>query len=226
MPPAWRPLNGPSPGAPPGRTAEARSPVRPALFGGARCGRRFRAARRHRDGSSAGREEPPTQVPKTMTRACCQCDSPLPFGTPVFTHVKSPREPLPQLAGEGGAQRRMGCGQLLRPTSDCTTVTANLHRSRPRFPHPIRPHSPSKDGRLSTPYGATFPASRKRGTRRPMRRPGRETRRVNVDFPGWVLAALDREAQRLGVTRQALIKLWIAGRLDRTAWARRPHEPI
>ncbi len=50
-----------------------------------------------------------------------------------------------------------------------------------------------------------------------MRRPGRETRRVNVDFPAWVVEALDREAQRLGVTRQALVKLWIAERLDRAA---------
>ena len=45
------------------------------------------------------------------------------------------------------------------------------------------------------------------------RRPAREIRRVNVDFPGWVVEALDREAQRLGVTRQALVKLWIAERL-------------
>ena len=50
-----------------------------------------------------------------------------------------------------------------------------------------------------------------------MRRPGREIRRVNVDFPAWVVEALDREAQRLGVTRQALVKLWIAERLDRAA---------
>jgi hypothetical protein len=50
-----------------------------------------------------------------------------------------------------------------------------------------------------------------------MQRPGRETRRVNVDFPGWVVEALDREARRLGVTRQALIKLWIAERLGRAA---------
>ncbi len=49
------------------------------------------------------------------------------------------------------------------------------------------------------------------------RRPGRETRRVKVDFPGWVVEALDREAQRLGVTRQALVKLWIAERIDRAA---------
>ena len=45
------------------------------------------------------------------------------------------------------------------------------------------------------------------------RRPGLEPKRVNVDFPTWVVEALDREAQRLGVTRQALIKLWIAERL-------------
>ena len=43
-------------------------------------------------------------------------------------------------------------------------------------------------------------------------------RRVNVDFPAWVVEALDREARRLGVTRQSLIKLWIAERLlDRVA---------
>jgi hypothetical protein len=50
-----------------------------------------------------------------------------------------------------------------------------------------------------------------------MRRPGREIRRVNVDFPAWVVEALDREAARLGVTRQALVKLWIAERLERAA---------
>ena len=38
------------------------------------------------------------------------------------------------------------------------------------------------------------------------RSPGREQRRVNVDFPAWMIQRLDREAQRLGVTRQALIK--------------------
>ena len=48
------------------------------------------------------------------------------------------------------------------------------------------------------------------------RRPNLEPKRVNVDFPAWVVAALDREAQRLGVTRQALIKLWIAERLEAT----------
>ena len=50
-----------------------------------------------------------------------------------------------------------------------------------------------------------------------MRRPGRETPRVNVDFSGWVVEATDREAGRLGVTRQALVKLWIAERLGRAS---------
>ncbi len=45
------------------------------------------------------------------------------------------------------------------------------------------------------------------------RRPNLGTRRVNVDFPAWVVAALDREAKALGVPRQSLIKLWIADRL-------------
>jgi len=48
-------------------------------------------------------------------------------------------------------------------------------------------------------------------------RPNLEMRRVNVDFPAWVVKALDREAQRLGVPRQALIKLWIAERLGKAA---------
>ena len=45
------------------------------------------------------------------------------------------------------------------------------------------------------------------------RRISLEARRVNVDFPGWVVAALDRQAKILGVPRQSLIKLWIAERL-------------
>lgn len=46
------------------------------------------------------------------------------------------------------------------------------------------------------------------------RRPGQKQRRVNVDFPVWMIEALDREARRLGVTRQAIIKVWIADRLE------------
>jgi len=45
-------------------------------------------------------------------------------------------------------------------------------------------------------------------------RPGVAPQRVNVDFPAWEVAALDREAERLGITRQSLIKVWIAERID------------
>jgi hypothetical protein len=45
------------------------------------------------------------------------------------------------------------------------------------------------------------------------RRPGEEVRRINVDFPAWMVASLDREARRLGVTRQSIIKMWLAERL-------------
>jgi|694.fasta_scaffold10658_17 hypothetical protein len=46
-----------------------------------------------------------------------------------------------------------------------------------------------------------------------IRRPGRLQRRVNVDFPVWMIESLDAEAGRLGVTRQSVIKVWIAERL-------------
>ena len=44
-------------------------------------------------------------------------------------------------------------------------------------------------------------------------RSGEKARRVNVDFPEWMVDSLDREARRLGVTRQSIIKVWIAERL-------------
>ena len=47
------------------------------------------------------------------------------------------------------------------------------------------------------------------------RRPGIEQRRVNVDLPAWMIESLDREARRLGVTRQSIIKVWLAERLER-----------
>jgi len=50
-----------------------------------------------------------------------------------------------------------------------------------------------------------------------VRRPNREQRRVNVDFPVWMIDSLDREAGRLGVTRQSIIKVWIADRLEKIA---------
>jgi len=46
------------------------------------------------------------------------------------------------------------------------------------------------------------------------KRPGREQKRVNVDFPVWMIRSLDREADRLGVPRQSVIKVWIADRLE------------
>jgi hypothetical protein len=45
-------------------------------------------------------------------------------------------------------------------------------------------------------------------------RPDQEQRRVNVDFPTWMIQSLDKEARRLGVTRQSIIKVWIAERLQ------------
>lgn len=44
-------------------------------------------------------------------------------------------------------------------------------------------------------------------------RPGHEQKRVNVDFPTWMIEKLDHESSRLGVPRQSLIKVWIAERL-------------
>lgn len=46
------------------------------------------------------------------------------------------------------------------------------------------------------------------------KRTNQEQKRVNVDFPVWMLESLDKEARRLGVPRQALIKIWISERLD------------
>ncbi len=42
-----------------------------------------------------------------------------------------------------------------------------------------------------------------------------DQKRVNVDFPKWMIDALDKEAKRLSVTRQSIIKLWLAERLDK-----------
>lgn len=42
-------------------------------------------------------------------------------------------------------------------------------------------------------------------------------KRVNVDFPTWMIESLDREASKLGVTRQSVIKVWLAERLEATA---------
>jgi hypothetical protein len=47
------------------------------------------------------------------------------------------------------------------------------------------------------------------------RRPEKEQKRVNVDFPIWMIRTLDKEAQRIGVPRQSLIKMLIAAHLDK-----------
>jgi hypothetical protein len=49
------------------------------------------------------------------------------------------------------------------------------------------------------------------------RRVLREQKRVNVDFPTWMIESLDREAGKLGVTRQSIIKVWLAERLEASA---------
>lgn len=49
------------------------------------------------------------------------------------------------------------------------------------------------------------------------RRVLQEQKRVNVDFPTWMIDSLDREASKLGVTRQSVIKVWLAERLEATA---------
>jgi macrodomain Ter protein organizer (MatP/YcbG family) len=46
-------------------------------------------------------------------------------------------------------------------------------------------------------------------------RPEQEQRRVNVDFPIWMIQSLDKEAKRLGVPRQSVIKVWVAERLEK-----------
>jgi len=49
------------------------------------------------------------------------------------------------------------------------------------------------------------------------RRPRQEQKRVNVDFPLWMIHQLDKEAKRLGVPRQSIIKVWVAERLKKAA---------
>ncbi|MBI5815773.1 MAG: CopG family transcriptional regulator [Nitrospinae bacterium] len=51
---------------------------------------------------------------------------------------------------------------------------------------------------------------------RKAKRAGRALKRVNVDFPIWMVRQMDKEAHRLGVTRQSLIKLWLADKLQHT----------
>jgi len=50
-----------------------------------------------------------------------------------------------------------------------------------------------------------------------IKRPNQSQKRVNVDFPIWMIDSLDKEASRLGVTRQSIIKVWLAERLEHSA---------
>jgi len=50
-----------------------------------------------------------------------------------------------------------------------------------------------------------------------VRRVTQEQKRINVDFPAWVVESLDREAARIGVTRQSIIKVWLVERLQAEA---------
>ncbi|MFT5240635.1 MAG: hypothetical protein ACI9X0_001611 [Kiritimatiellia bacterium] len=49
------------------------------------------------------------------------------------------------------------------------------------------------------------------------RRPAQEQKRVNVDFPVWMIRSLDREAKRVGVPRQSLIKVLIAQHIEKAS---------
>lgn len=45
------------------------------------------------------------------------------------------------------------------------------------------------------------------------RRPNLEPKRINIDFPTWMVKKLDEEAQHIGVSRQAIIKTWLADKI-------------
>lgn len=51
-------------------------------------------------------------------------------------------------------------------------------------------------------------------------RPLQKQKRINVDFPTWMIESLDREASRVGVTRQSIIKVWLAERLEQQSFDR------
>jgi hypothetical protein len=50
-----------------------------------------------------------------------------------------------------------------------------------------------------------------------VRRPEQEHKRVKIDFPLWMIRLLDKEAKRLGVPRQSIIKVWLAERLKKAS---------
>lgn len=56
------------------------------------------------------------------------------------------------------------------------------------------------------------------------RRVLQEQRRVNVDFPAWMIDSLDKEASKMGVTRQSVIKVWLAERLEASGYKLLPQQ--
>ena len=55
------------------------------------------------------------------------------------------------------------------------------------------------------------------------KRPNQTQKRVNVDFPSWMIESLDKEASRIGVTRQSIIKVWLAERLEQSTFNQQLH---
>ena len=51
-----------------------------------------------------------------------------------------------------------------------------------------------------------------------IKRPNQAQKRVNVDFPVWMIESLDKEASRVGITRQSIIKVWLAERLEQSVF--------
>ena len=47
-----------------------------------------------------------------------------------------------------------------------------------------------------------------------LKRPNQVQKRINVDFPSWVIDSLDKAARKIGVTRQSIIKVWLVERLE------------
>lgn len=58
------------------------------------------------------------------------------------------------------------------------------------------------------------------------RRVNQDQKRINVDFPSWIVDSLDREAARIGVTRQSIIKVWLVERLQAEAVNKPLHDPL
>ena len=59
-----------------------------------------------------------------------------------------------------------------------------------------------------------------------IRRPNQAQKRVNVDFPTWMIESLDKEASRIGVTRQSIIKVWLAERLEQSTFNKSNHSDL